>query len=81
MDFVRKVVNASSLASIITLPQSLMNQKLEIIVLPTGEKENSVQENSVKAGIAYSLLGAISADNMDIEKIKEERLNKYEVTD
>lgn len=39
MEVVRKYVNASSLMTIMKLPENFKNQKLEVIILPIEEKE------------------------------------------
>lgn len=39
MEFVRKIVDASSLMKIMQLPDTLMNRKLEIIVLPVEDNQ------------------------------------------
>ena len=82
MEFVRKIVDASSLMKIIKLPDTLKNRKLEIIVLPVDENEKEmIQGNITVSGlsdITQSLLGSIPASDITLEQIKEERLKKYE---
>ncbi len=39
MNFVRKIVNSDELEKIVTLPDDLKHQKVEILVLPIGRKE------------------------------------------
>ena len=43
MDFVRKVVNSTDLINIIDLPNSLINRKVEILIIP-------IDENKKKSG-------------------------------
>ena len=49
MEVVRKYINASSLMSIMKLPENFKNRKLEVIVLPTEEKE--IVEKEVNANL------------------------------
>lgn len=64
MEFVRKIVDASSLLKIIQLPDTLMHRKLEIIVLPVDDSQKeTVQEN-------------MTVSDITIEEMKEERLKK-----
>ena len=82
MEFVRKIVDASSLMKIVQLPEALMNRKLEIIVLPVEDNQKDmIQESMTVPGlseITQSLVGSIPAADITIEQIKEERLKKYE---
>lgn len=58
MEVIRKFIDASSLMSIMALPETFRNRKLEIIILPTDE-DTSVQQKADLTGIVQSLLGAI----------------------
>lgn len=82
MELVRKIVDASSLMKIMQLPDTLMNRKLEIIVLPVEENQKgALQEGMAASGlsdITKSLIGSIPISDITIEQIKEERLKKYE---
>ena len=82
MEFVRKIVDASSLMKIVQLPDTLMNRKLEIIVLPVDDNQKEmILESMTVTGlsdITQSLIGSIPISDITIEQIKEERLNKYE---
>ena len=82
MEFVRKIVDASSLMKIVQLPDTLMNRKLEIIVLPVDDNQKEmILESMTVTGlsdITQSLIGSITISDITIEQIKEERLNKYE---
>lgn len=53
MDFVRKVVNSTDLINIIDLPNSLINRKVEILIIP-------IDENKKKSGKKKSLAGFLS---------------------
>ena len=82
MEFVRKIVDASSLMKIMQMPDTLMNRKLEIIVLLVDDNQKgSIQESkdvSDFSEITQSLMGSIPISDITIERIKEERLRKYE---
>lgn len=82
MEFVRKIVDASSLMKIMQLPDTLMNRKLEIIVLPVEDNQKGAfQESMAVSGISditQSLIGSIPISDITREQIKEERLKKYE---
>ena len=82
MEFVRKIVDASSLMKIIQLPDTFMNRKLEIIVFPIDDNQKgTLQEGMAVSGlsdITQSFIGSIPASDITIEQIKEERLKKYE---
>lgn len=80
MEVVRKYINASSLMSIMKLPENFKNRKLEVIVLPTEEKETEEKEVDVQS-IVQSLVGAIPYTDMSLSELREERLKKYEITD
>ena len=47
MEFVRKIVDASSLLKIMQLPETLKNRKLEIIVLPVDEPRKEISSTSI----------------------------------
>lgn len=82
MEFVRKIVDASSLMKIVQLPDTLKNRKLEIIVLPVADNQEEITQESVAVSglsdLTRSLIGSIPASDMTVEQIREERLKKYE---
>lgn len=67
---------------IMQMPDTLMNRKLEIIVLLVDDNQKgSIQESkdvSDFSEITQSLMGSIPISDITIERIKEERLRKYE---
>ena len=81
MEVVRKYVDASSLMSIMALPETFQNQKLEVIIFPTGEYSKKDLKNSEIKNVICSLVGALPSENMSLEEYREERLKKYEVVD
>lgn len=80
MEFVRKIVDASSLMKIVQLPDALKNRKLEIIVLPIDDEEIQRKGKNVPglSDITQSLVGSIPLPDASLEQIKRERLEKYE---
>lgn len=80
MEVVRKIVDASSLLPIMPLPENFRNQKLEVIVLPTEERETVKEDADIK-GVVQSLIGAIPYTDMQLSELREERLRKYEAID
>lgn len=81
MEFIRKYIDAGILSSIITLPASLQNQKLEIIVLPAGEIEQTEKKVSDVDKTINALFGAIPDAHLSLEEYRAERRRKYEITD
>lgn len=67
---------------IMQMPDTLMNRKLEIIVLLVDDNQKGlIQESKDVSGlseITQSLMGSIPISDITIEQIKEERLRKYE---
>lgn len=82
MEFVRKIVDASSLMNIIQLPDTLRNRKLEIIVLPVEEAQDELSSKNIDesdiSDITQSLIGSIPLSDISLQQIKEERLARYE---
>ena len=50
MDFIRKVVNGTDLVDVIDLPNSLINRKLELLVLPIDENKKKTKKKKSVAG-------------------------------
>ena len=81
MEVVREFIDASKLASVISLPEALKNRKLEIIVLPAEENvKNERQDNQVE-DIVDLLTGIIPDNRMTLEDYRMERLGRYENID
>ena len=74
MEVVRKYINASSLMSIMKLPENFKNRKLEVIVLPTEEKEIVEKEVDVQSAV-QSLVGIIPYTDISLSELREERLS------
>jgi len=77
VEVIRKFIDANSLMSIMALPETFRNRKLEIIVLPTDE-ETPIQKKADVPGIVQSLVGAIPHTDMTLSELRDERLGKYE---
>ena len=82
MEVVRKIVDAKKLMSVIPLPETMRNRRVEVIVLP---EEQKVSENLKKSGniesLVDSLVGVIRDTGMTLEDYRAERLGKYENLD
>lgn len=81
MEVVRKYVDASSLMTIMTLPETFRNRKLEVIVLPTEEQAVTSKNTFDIENVIQSLVGSVSHTDMSLSEIREERLQKYETID
>ena len=75
MEFVRKIIDASSLLKIMQLPEILKNRKLETIVLPVDEPRKEISSASIGSSeiseITQSLIGSIPLPDVSLEDIKE----------
>ena len=79
MEVIRKFIDANSLMSIMTLPEAFRNQKLEIIVLPANEPEQTSEEQTKDIqNIVRSLVGSIPHTDLSLNELRDERLKKYE---
>lgn len=47
MEAIRKYINASSLMSVMTLPETFRNRKLEVLVFPADEQESVMKKEYV----------------------------------
>ena len=81
MEVVRKIVDARKLMSIIPLPETMKNRRLEVIVLPAEEKTLEQPKNNNIDAIVDSLVGIIPDTGKSLEDYRAERLEKYESLD
>lgn len=81
MEVVRKYVDASSLMTIMTLPETFKNRKLEVIVLPIEEQTETPKNAFDIENTIQSLVGTVPYTDMSLSEIREERLQKYENID
>ncbi len=80
MEVIREFIDASSLMTVMALPEAFQNRKLEVIVLPV-EDPGPVQKNADIMGTIQSLVGAVPYTDQSLEALRAERLEKYEATD
>ena len=80
MEVIRKFIDANALMSIMALPETFRNRKLEIIVLPT-EEDTPVRQEAEVEDVVQSLIGAIPYTGLTLSELREERLGKYEAAD
>lgn len=80
MEVVREFVGADRLSTVIALPESFKNQKVEVIVLPM-PKHNTNKRAADISGTIRSLVGAIPSTPLSLEELRRERLQKYETPD
>ena len=73
MEFVRKVVNGSDLINVIDIPNSLINKKVEVLVLPIEEKKKTKKKKSLAGFLAkYANPSLIETEeNIWLEEAKE----------
>jgi hypothetical protein len=84
MEIVRQIVDSRLLDTVIPLPKSFLDKKVEVIVMPTTEDtgkpslSRSAIDSMLEGSITQSLLGAVPDTGLSIEDIRSERLSKYE---
>jgi len=85
MTALRKIVNSSDLSTVLDLPPSFRNRKIEIIAFPVEEKKKPCFtmeqiEEWTKAPDIQSLVGALKSSELpadiSINDIRDERLSK-----
>ena len=79
MEVVRRFIDASSLMSVIPLPEAFHGRKLEVIVLPA-EDADTPAETADTQSIVQSLIGAIPSTDLPLSALRDERLGKYEAS-
>ena len=80
MEAIRRYIDASSLMSVMTLPEAFKNRKLEVLVFPAEEQEAVKGKMDIES-VVQSLVGAIPDTDMLLEELQEERRHKYETAD
>ena len=81
MEAVRKYIDADSLMTVMRLPEQFRNRRLEVLILPVEEPEESSKKAADIDRALQSLVGAIPYTDMSLEELREERLKKYEDID
>ena len=69
------------LMTIMTLPETFKNRKLEVIVLPIEEQTETPKNAFDIENTIQSLVGTVPYTDMSLSEIREERLQKYENID
>ena len=67
MEAIRRYIDASSLMSIMSLPETFKNRKLEVLVFPTEEQESKKEKIDIES-VVQSLIGVIPDVEMTLEK-------------
>ena len=80
MEAIRRYIDASSLMSIMSLPETFKNRKLEVLVFTTEEQESKKEKIDIES-VVQSLIGIIPDVEMTLEELREERRQKYETVD
>ncbi|BBW97682.1 hypothetical protein MKY25_16445 [Geobacillus sp. FSL W8-0032] len=67
MDFVRVIKNSNDLEKFIDIPESLKNRKVEVIILPYADEENSEQseKRSLRGALSKYRNGGLQAQESD----------------
>ena len=87
MEVVKQIIDSNLLSSVISLPKSFQNKKVEVIVSLTEEKtilpKLTMKEidEILKGSITESLIGSVPQSNMSLDDYRAERLKKYESVD
>jgi len=81
MEVIREYIEASRLMSVMTLPETFKNRKLEVIVISGEETAKTRKKASEIDQAVQSLLGAVPYTDMSLSELREERLKKYESAD
>lgn len=74
MEVLREIINSNKLKSLFTVPKSMENMEVEVIVLPLMDKGK--MKSDVDAALK-SITGVIRDEGMTLEDYRKERLEKY----
>lgn len=80
MEVIRHYLDADVLRSVIPLPDSFHNRRLEIIVRPAQEEPLAKDKKQVEEALR-ALSGAIQDTGKTLDDYRAERLKKYEAAD
>lgn len=78
----RQIMNADALSSVITVPQTFRNKRVEVIIReapdvePLSEISKTEIRNMMSGSITQSLIGIISDNGMTLDDYRAERLAK-----
>ena len=82
MEVIKQIIDSNLLSSVISLPKSFQNKKVEVIVSLTEEKtilpKLTMKEidEILKGSITESLIGSVPQSNMSLDDYRAERLKK-----
>jgi hypothetical protein len=87
MASLKHIVDGKLLGSVVSLPESFLNIKLEITITPTvsDHDKTSLTRNKLrsllKGSVTESLSGSLPHTDMTLEDLRAERLNRFERLD
>ena len=76
MEVLREIINSDRLKTLFTVPKSMENMDVEVIVLPLADKRRQKREVDVEAALK-NITGIIQDEGMSLEDYRFERLEKY----
>ena len=74
MEAVRKILDASQLTSVISLPETFKNRKLEVIVFPVEEAADPEWGREKSEMVVDSLTGSVPNAGLELEEYRDKRL-------
>ena len=80
MEVIRHYLDADTVNTIIPLPDSFHNRRLEVIVIPAEQEPAETKRLRVEDTLR-ALSGAIPDEGMSLDEYRAERLNRYAVID
>jgi len=84
MEFIREIIDSNMLDQVLTLPPSLQDRKVEILVFPVQDREKKINIDNEKlhdlmeGSITQSLIGAVPHPDITLNEIRSLRLQKYD---
>ena len=75
MEVLREIINSDRLKTLFTVPKSMENMDVEVIVLPLADKRRQKREVDVEAALK-NITGIIQDEGMSLEDYRNERLEK-----
>lgn len=81
MEVIRRFIDAKKIMSIMPLPETLRNRRLEIIVMPAEDNVETIKKDAKIENIVDLLTGSIPDNEMSLADYRDERLGKYETID
>ena len=76
MEVLREIINSDRLKTLFTVPKSMENMDVEVIVLPLADKRRQKREVDVEAALK-NITRIIQDEGMSLEDYRNERLEKY----